>query len=170
MVSGLLQGTCKEGLGVEVPWVPWHSEQQHTALTVTVQPTAIHHRTCRQVADGLHIPACPAPPPPGIKAGIPKSILMPKSSLLLHVNRHNGGVKNSVQWLLNIACFDVLPATKPEQVERLFCSYYLYAGLEICGRISQHNMGFDWLIFSLWLQGSVKTVNLLESPAGLWWL
>lgn len=29
---------------------------------------------------------------------------------------------------------------------------------------------FDWLIFSLWLQGSVKTVNLLGSPAGLQWL
>lgn len=65
---------------------------------------------------------------------------------------------------------DLLPAIKLKQVQHLFCSFYLYAGLKICGSISQHNMGFDWLIFSLWLQGSVKTVNLLESPAGLRWL
>lgn len=69
--GGGLRGTCKEGLGVEVPWVPWHTEQQHTALTVAVQPTAIHHRTCRQVTDGPCIPTRPALTPPGIKAGFP---------------------------------------------------------------------------------------------------
>lgn len=42
--------------------------------------------------------------------------------------------------------------------------------LEISVRISQRSVAFDWLIFSLWLQGSVKNVNLLGSPAGLRWL
>lgn len=88
--SGGLRGTCKEGLGVEVPWVPWHTKQQHTALTVAIQPTAIYHRTCRQVTDGPRIPTCPALPPPGIKAGFPQSILMSRLSVLWHVNlRHS---------------------------------------------------------------------------------
>lgn len=37
-------------------------------------------------------------------------------------------------------------------------------------RTSQCSAAFDWLIFPLWLQGSVKNVNLLGSPAGLRWL
>lgn len=176
--GGGLRGTCKEGLGVEVPWVPWHTEQQHTAPTVAVQPTAIHHRTCRQVADGPHIPACPALPPPGITVGFPQSVLIPRLSVLLHVNTQKSRRRQySFRWtcsgqqgFLNFVSADVRPATKLKQAEHLFCSSYLYAGLEICGRISQHNMGFDWLIFSLWLQGSEKTVNLLGSPAGLRWL
>lgn len=123
-----------------------------------------------------HIPACPALPPPEIKAGFPQSILMSRLSVLLHVNIQHSRKSQysgyfrwtcSAQQRLFKYCFtDILSAVKLKQVER----FYLYAGLEICGRISQHNMGRDWLIFSLWLQGSMKTVNLLESPAGLWWL
>lgn len=45
--------------------------------------------------------------------------------------------------LINIRLADILPTIKLGQIERLFCTFYLYAGLEICGRISQHNMGFD---------------------------
>ncbi len=177
--GGGLRGTCKEGLGVEVPWMPWHTEQQHTALNVAVQPTAIHHRTCRQVADGPHIPACTALLPPGIKAGFPQSILVSRLSVLLHINKQQGrrsqcsvasGGHAQGCKPFKYHFTDIVPAIKLKQAERLFCSFYLYAGLEICGRISQRNMGFDWLIFSLWLQGSVKTVNLLGSPAGLRWL
>lgn len=121
--------------------MPWHTEQQHTALTVAVQPTAIHHRTCRQVTDGPHVPAYPALLPLGIKARVPQSILISRLSVLLHVNRQqsrksqcrgaSGGCAQRRKY--------TLPDLKLKQTERI----YLYAGLEICGRISQHNMGFD---------------------------
>lgn len=133
--GGGLRGTCKEGLGVEVPWVPWHSEQQHTALTVAVQPTAIHHQTCRQVADGPHIPPYHALQPPGIKAGSPQSILMSRLSVLWHVNWQSrkslaasGGHGQCSKGFKY--CFTyTLPAITLKQVERLFCGFYLYACL-----------------------------------------
>lgn len=84
--------------------------------------------------------------------------------------QQNMSVQWCFRWMFEDRLTDILQPIKLKHTERSFCSFYLYAGLEICGRISQHIMGFDWLIFSLWLQGSVKTVNLLESPAGLQWL
>lgn len=160
--GGGRRGTCEEGLGAKGLWEPWHTEQQHTALTV--RSTAIHHRTCRQVADGPRIPACPALLlPPGIKPGFP-----PKHRNV-HLICFIAGQQSKCQYS-RASGWRVHSSTDFKYRATRSAVFYLYAGLEIWGRGSQYNMEFDWLIFSLWLQGSVKTVNLPGSPAGLRWL
>lgn len=157
--GGRLRGTCKEGLGVKVPWVPWHSEQQHTALSVAIQPVAIHHQTCRQVADGPLIPPYHALKPPGIKAGFPQSNLMTRLSILLHINRLKWKTSSCLGWtwserLLNIVW---LMHSQPSHWNRLSA----YSAVSICTHVWRYVVGFHskmWVLIDWYFHYGCRVV------------